>query len=326
MNQPQITAVVTTYNRCQLLLKTILSLAAQTLDRSQFEVIIIDDGSVDDTRITVDGMASILSIKYAYQANSGLASAKNHGLFLASAPIVLFLDDDDVASPDLLEQHLAAHRIYPGETTAILGHTDLAPDLHADILMNYVTQHDPLLFSYQQISDPANLRYDHFWGGRTSCKRTLLLRHGVFNPVFRFGYEDIELGYRLDSVGLRVIYWKQAVNMMIRKISLDGFLRRCLLQGESSRRFLEMHDRDPEIYQYLDLDRRLDAWKLLAPKYDQVVRSARKLDSSFRKGISRGYSLPDHWQTALHLAYHRAFLAVAIKGYIDASTTTAIPG
>ncbi len=93
---PLISAIVCTYNRAPLLRQALGALCAQTLGLDNFEVVVIDDGSTDETRQVVDAFAPLLNLHYAYQANSGLASGKNHGLGLSRAPIVVFLDDDDV--------------------------------------------------------------------------------------------------------------------------------------------------------------------------------------------------------------------------------------
>lgn len=80
---PLISAILCTYNRAQLLQQALGALCAQTLGLDNFEVVVIDDGSTDDTRQVVDGFSPILNLRYAYQSNSGLASGKNHGLFLS---------------------------------------------------------------------------------------------------------------------------------------------------------------------------------------------------------------------------------------------------
>ena len=51
------------------------------------------------------------------------------------------------------------------------------------------------LFMYPPLKDGELLDNTYFWGGRSSCKKNFLVEHGNFNPVFKFGCEDIELGY-----------------------------------------------------------------------------------------------------------------------------------
>ena len=318
----KLSVVLTTYNRANFLKKSLISLASQTLSKKEYEVIVIDDGSSDDTQEVVRAIDQILPIKYSYQQNSGLASAKNHGLFLADGHIVLFLDDDDISDPNLIEQHLLAHRASPSPNIAILGKTNLAANLKEDPLMHYLTQIDPMLFCYQGIHHRDVLNYEYFWGGRTSCKRELLLKEGVFNPIFKFGYEDIELGYRLNKkVGLEVVYWKHAVNTMIRRIDLPSFIKRCQRQGESAWRFLKIHNMDQEIERYLDSNNLLNDIEILDPAFEASVLSAAKLDDSIRTAMTMSYEVPTDWQKAIKLAYYRAFRAAMSKGIKTAMKT-----
>ena len=164
----KLSVVLTTYNRASYLKKALISLAGQNLSNDEYEVIVIDDGSSDNTRDIVRTIDPIMPMKYAYQQNSGLASAKNHGLFLSNGDIVLFLDDDDISDPNLIEQHLSAHKANPDPTVSILGKTNLAINLTTDPLMNYLTEIDPMLFCYQRIQHRDVLDYEYFWGGRTS--------------------------------------------------------------------------------------------------------------------------------------------------------------
>lgn len=322
---PKISAIITTYNRPQLLQKALLSLGTQTLDANDYEVIVVDDGSCEETRQLIDNLSSFLPFKYVRQANSGLASAKNHGLFHASAPIVLFLDDDDLSSPDLLEQHLLAHQHYSDLNFAILGHTRIASHLARDPLMSFVTSEGGHLFSFKTVPEHQLLGYDRFWGGRTSCKRKYLLSHGVFNPIFKFGFEDIELGYRLSRHGLHVVYWKQAVNTMIRRIQIDAFLRRCYLQGQSGYKFLSMYPDDQRLAELLSFSDFPAEWVLLAPNHEDVLAAARHLDALFRDFPSNGEPLlnRDHYYKLTSYAYYRAFRAETIRGYMEAHSQSA---
>src|SRR5262245_34490850 len=122
---PELGVVVCTYNRAGLLAGTLESLRRQSLDRRAFEVIVVDDGSTDGTAGVVAEYASALPIRAVTQRHGGLGSAKNHGLFVTEAPIVFFMDDDDLADPDLLAQHLDAHHQHPSPSVAVLGYTAL---------------------------------------------------------------------------------------------------------------------------------------------------------------------------------------------------------
>ncbi|MGE0705110.1 MAG: glycosyltransferase family 2 protein [Vicinamibacterales bacterium] len=317
--RPAISVVLATTQRARLLRGALEGLAAQTLPRSVFEVIVIDDGSTDSTRDVVASFESALTVRYAYQRPAGLSSARNHGIFSSSGDIVLFLDDDDVASPDLLEQHLRAHCLHPEPRDAVLGFTGLASEVASDPLMRFVTEVEGHLFSYGSIASREALDFRHFWGGRTSCKRVFLLDHGVFNPAFRIFCEDIELAYRLSKHDLRVFYHPGAVSLMHRAIPLEGFCERLHRQGQANYRFSQLHD-DEAVHAWTGVRDAQRAWPSVAAHYDDTILAARHADRLARLKLESGLTLESsdlHW---LHCAYSAAFRAAKMKGIVDAST------
>lgn len=95
-----ISVIVPTHNFGQYIRESVLSILAQTLQPA--EVIIVDDGSTDDTA-TVVKQFDDPRIKYIYQAKSGVSAARNRGLGLASGRYIAFLDSDDRWRPGMLE-------------------------------------------------------------------------------------------------------------------------------------------------------------------------------------------------------------------------------
>jgi len=311
---PLCSVLICTYNRSALLRLTLESLCVQSLDRDKFETIIIDDGSTDETAKVVESFGGRMQIRYEYQRNSGIASARNHGLFLARGNIALFQDDDDIANPELVSEHLRTHALHPEDEVAVLGHTNLTEALAQDPLMHYVTMVDQYLYSYPSIRHGQVLGFSHFWGGRSSCKRKLLLERGVFNPVFRFGCEDIELAFRLSRSGFRVVYNARAISTTFRLISFDDFCNRLFRQGRSGWIFSRMH-RDPEVQSWAGVDQ-VAEWESLKPRYDRLVGAARKADATVR--AKRKLDLAtDADRPPLFDAYRAAFRASKIKGFAE---------
>jgi glycosyltransferase involved in cell wall biosynthesis len=97
---PRFSVVIPTYNRAHLLPRAIRSVLGQTL--AEFELIVVDDGSTDDTRRLVEATED-RRIRYVFQPNAGVSSARNHGVRLARGEFVTFLDSDDEAMPHWLE-------------------------------------------------------------------------------------------------------------------------------------------------------------------------------------------------------------------------------
>jgi glycosyltransferase involved in cell wall biosynthesis len=104
-----ISAIIPTYNRASLVPRAINSVLAQTLPVD--EVVVVDDGSVDNTREVVERYGP--PVRYLYQRNQGLSAARNAGVRQATSTWVAFLDDDDEWLPDKTERQTAALRAAP---------------------------------------------------------------------------------------------------------------------------------------------------------------------------------------------------------------------
>ncbi len=314
---PKISCLICTFNRADFLWHVMEGLTAQTLPRSEFEVVVVDDGSTDATYQCIDAFRQRLPMRYFWQENAGLAAAKNRAVAEATAPIVLFMDDDDAPAPSLLEQHLRTHASFPQIQIAALGHTNLHPDLVAKPLMQFVTEVGCQLFSYGRTHDGSILDYTWFWGGRSSCKRALLDMVGPFNPIFRFGCEDIELGYRLSKHGLRVVYNRAAVSTMLRGMSVDEFCVRTERQGRSNYAFSLLHA-VPEIAMWTEIKNAAERWSSISPRFDDILRSARALDAIANARVEHRIELDCTFTEMLHQAYFAAFDASRLKGIVSA--------
>src|SRR4051794_8981691 len=123
---PKLSVVIATYNRRDLLLRTLESLAQQTLPRHEFEVLVVVDGSTDDTVERLRLKKTPAALRIFEQQNRGQAAARNVGIREALAPVILFLDDDITCSPTLLAEHLAAQVASPG--AVVFGPTLVSDD------------------------------------------------------------------------------------------------------------------------------------------------------------------------------------------------------
>jgi GT2 family glycosyltransferase len=279
---PLISVIIPTYNRAPLLERSLQSLTEQTLPRDAFEVVVVDDGSSDWTQSVCTKLADQLPLRYLRIENSGISAAKNLGVFAAQAPLLLFFDDDDVADPGLLQAHLQAHRKHPDEQVAVLGYTTWDPELEVAPIMEYVTEIGQQLFSYKNLEDGQRLDYTYFWGGRSSCKRSLLITFGSFDQEMS-GIEDMELGFRLAKQGLTVIHTQAAKSYMVRPVSFDQFAERCLKRGHALWRFSQRH-LDPAVERYCRVQEALEKWPSLEPQVDPKTDRVRELERRHSEG------------------------------------------
>lgn len=114
----EITVIIPTYNRGQLLKKAIQSVLRQSYE--DFELIVVDDGSTDNTYEIVRSCSGE-KINYIYQENRGAAAARNTGIRAATGEFLAFLDSDDCFAPDKLALQLEAMK---DKRQFLVSHTD----------------------------------------------------------------------------------------------------------------------------------------------------------------------------------------------------------
>ena len=105
-----------THNRARIVPDAIMSVVAQ--DLAQWQLIIVDDGSDDDTEAVVAPFLADPRIRYFRQAHAGAGAARNRGLREAGAPVVAFLDSDNLYFPGFLAAAVAAFQEEPTLATA----------------------------------------------------------------------------------------------------------------------------------------------------------------------------------------------------------------
>lgn len=232
MSAPAISVVVPTYRRPDLLVRCLDALDGQDLPRERFEVVVVDDGSGDATaqvlrRPGVNGLVQ--------PVNAGPAAARNRGAGAATGQLLLFLDDDIVAAPDLLSTHLARHAA-GDESLGVLGRVDWDPGLAVTPFMRWLDR-SGLQFAYDTWlrEGPVDPPYAAFYTANLSMHRSTFERSGGFDERFPYAaFEDMELAYRLTGAGFRLDYRPQARGWHTRAMDLPGFCRRMERVGESA--------------------------------------------------------------------------------------------
>lgn len=106
--------IVCTYNRSESLERTLCALKAQDIRQgTEWEVLVVDNNSTDDTRSVVEHFGREFSrLRYAYESRQGLSHARNHGIGVAQGDILLFTDDDVCPEPDWAQRILDGMRAH----------------------------------------------------------------------------------------------------------------------------------------------------------------------------------------------------------------------
>lgn len=182
---PLVSVIVPVYNGASTLLDSIESIRAQQID---VEIIIVDDGSTDDTHRVVDALQDVIAIR---QDNAGPAAARNTALPMVRAPFVAFLDDDDVWLPQKLAQQLALFDAH-SDASIVIGYTAF--------------QSLGLDGQYASIADPHLL----YHLGAALVRRETFDRVGSFDPELRSS-EDVDWFLRARDAGLGIVVSPEVV-------------------------------------------------------------------------------------------------------------------
>ncbi|TQV71159.1 glycosyltransferase [Exilibacterium tricleocarpae] len=232
-----ISVIVPTYNKVELLKRTIDSLLKQTLAAECYEIIVVDDGSNDSTGEAVKQYQAVHSnIKYLYTPDDGfrVSRARNIGIAAAAKEILLLLDSGILAGSRLLETHLIKH--YEKFDSVIVGLSHGVEEVAlsaSDTIVELLQQQtvDKALDIMTDIPEVQDCRYDYFkmrnfdiagfpipwiifWAGHVSLRRRAADRLNGFDEWFTsWGGEDVEFGYRLHQAGHEFVMLDQVLSI-----------------------------------------------------------------------------------------------------------------
>ena len=199
-----LSVVIPTYNRRPILEKALCALERQQLGGpiDAYEVVVVDDGSSDDTVAWLRAeAASFPHVRLIEQDHGGPAEGRNRGVEHAKGDVIVFIDSDLVVTEGFLLAHASA-------------------------LHDHWQRHgDRLCFTYGAVINTANfedptsephklrdLSWAYFATGNVAIDRQLLERSGLFDTRFRlYGWEDLELGERLRRLGVVLVRCPEAV-------------------------------------------------------------------------------------------------------------------
>jgi len=235
MPTPRLSVVIPTRNRAEDLRACLAGLIPQLPESAQLTV--ANDGSTDHTQEVLDSFPGIEVLSL---SGAGASAARNDGLTVSTGEIILFLDDDVVATPGLVERHLAFHSHNPAVGSALVGLVTWDPRRKITGHMVWLEDGGPL-FSFNTITDPTSVDPRHFCTANVSVKRDLLDRvSGPFN-VHLPRFTDVELAFRLAEVGMKLSYDEDAVGWHLRADTPASTDERMFVVGQASVLLEEIH-------------------------------------------------------------------------------------
>ncbi len=190
---PSISVVIPVFNDAENLMHCLDALRHSSVE--DFEVIVVDDGSTDDSaRIARKADAVLVSTG----RQMGPATARNLGALEAAAPLLFFLDADVCAHPDTLSHAVSELDAHP-EVAAVIGSYDDSP-----LEERFISQYKNLFHRF--VHQTARREAGTFWTGCGAIRRDVFVSMGGFDTSFRRpSIEDIELGVRMIRAGHKIV-------------------------------------------------------------------------------------------------------------------------
>ena len=194
--------------------------AIRACDPPPHEVIVVDDGSIDDSaRVAREWGVCVLSTA---RPGSGPAHARNAGAGAASGDVVLFVDADVALHPDAIGRVARRFAADP-DLAACFGSYDDDP-----AAPNFLSQYKNLFHHY--VHQSARADASTFWAGCGAIRRGVFLSAGGFSERYtRPAIEDIEMGYRLKASGYKLQLDKNLQGKHLKRWTLRSLLRSDIL-------------------------------------------------------------------------------------------------
>jgi glycosyltransferase involved in cell wall biosynthesis len=315
---PTISVIIPTHNRKDSLLRTLASLRQQSFPVQRFGVIVVDDGSTDDTPTIVHQLFPF-TLRYVRQPNQGATAARNHGATLSQAEILVFIDDDITVSPHTLEA--LARTCF--QKTKVVGMG----------ILNRRGGNNASLYTAIMLSSPGDSQTMteevdlHFVECNTellACKRNDFFELGMLqDPTQGRGWpnwDDVDFGYRAHRSGFRLLQSGKAIGDHW-DYSMADRTTACQRWYRASRSAVWLFNKHPELrtlipmlYDKTPLSWGQDSPGLIARKLGRSLMSSPPMLGSMEKFISL---LERHYPSPLVLRrlYHLLQGAYMFQGY-----------
>lgn len=242
---PELSIVIPTLGRHGTLARVLERLERQTT-ADGFEVLVVVDEQETDL-VAVDAALAVrpYPLRKLMRPSPGASAARNTGWRAAEAGLVLFLDDDVMPEARLVSEHLAWHARHPDREVGVLGLVRWADELRVTPFMRWLER--GIHFDFASI-DGEEAGWGRFYTANASVKRELLELVGGFDEErLPFGYEDLDLAYRMHAHGFRLLFNRRATGEHVKEMTLETLRARTPLMASSERAFCAKH---PEIPPY----------------------------------------------------------------------------
>jgi glycosyltransferase involved in cell wall biosynthesis len=210
---PTFSVIFPTYNRCDVVERTVRHLLAQEYPNDRYEIIAVDN-STDGTPEMIERLAAESErqngpcVRLLRSEDRLPAVKRNRGLEIASGEYAFFVNDDMWFEPDAMTHHARQHQAWD-EPIAVLGSCRQSPEMAQTPFIEF---YEPFMYDRMARFAGAPVPYEFFWSMNLSLPRRVMIeRNLVFHEDWtHIGHEDIELGWRWTRAGLRAVYTPEA--------------------------------------------------------------------------------------------------------------------
>jgi glycosyltransferase involved in cell wall biosynthesis len=272
---PAVSVVIATYNYGRFLAETLESVRRQTF--ADYEVVVVDDGSTDNTSAIIQPYLADRRLRYVCTEHMGQAAAKNRGIALARAPLVAFLDADDIW--------------LPGKLTRQVERFQSDPELGVVYSRRLLIDQDGWQLTYKEPGLHRGDILDAMFLGNFICFSSSMVRRAVFERVGGFDerlalavdydlWLRVAVDHRFDYVDEPLVKYRVGHASLSRRVierlhTACGIMQR-FLDERGGRQLL-----DPQLvrlafadtYYHLALERRSRARLRALPWYVRALRS-----------------------------------------------------
>ncbi len=304
MSSALCSVVVPTYNRSETVRRCLEHLAGQDCGAASLQVIVVDDGSTDNTVAALNAFPhAFAQLNVSSQANAGPGAARDNGLARATAEYTLMINDDTLLAPEAISAHLEAHRAKPN--SMILGTFDFVPEF-ARTPLGRILSETPHLFPYPLFADGDELSAELAATCNLSVPTDAALRVG-FDPRYTFAAEDVDFALGLQDEGFVLRHVAGARAHHDHHLTVEGLGRTAVLRGLGAARLALKRGVRPKMFGYV---RRT----LLRESQtrDELAGAMATLDSELARATGDGL-----FEEAAYVALADIFRLGNLLGYLD---------
>lgn len=232
LSKLKLSVIIPTHNRADIVIMNLRSLARQILPCDQFEVLVCDDASTDDTYKRLQQLSMPYDLRlFRLDECGGPGKARNMLIKEAKAEALVILNDDAILSPAGLAMHAQSLEILKEKKIAVLGKFTFPAD-YQRTPFGCLLEHTNLSFRFPIFESGALYGAAGFYSCNLGILASAIADAGYFNEDFHgTGAEDIELGDRLAKKGNMVVYIDKCVAVHEHRMTIHDFCRAQIGRG-----------------------------------------------------------------------------------------------